>query len=175
MPLVLTLLEDREPPSARPPSSPSSRRAPASLWRNSAQLRRNSLRSPPAPARPQAHRHTGDVLVNDLRRRNLRPSLLKPLLERLGLGGGGSPESPTRDGGYGYSDRPDPPKRAATTPHLPVRAASARAGGGVSSHRGGAPPPLDEGEEVEPTVVYSERELSKEMESVGELLRNADE
>ena len=173
MPLVLTLLEDREPPVREAAVLALEQVAPARFGAT----RRNfgAILSAHLPrARPRGRTATLATSSSTTCAAATCGRRSPPLLERLGLGGGGSPESPTRDGGYGYSDRPDPPKRAATTPHLPVRPASARAGGGVSSHRGGAPP-LDEGEEVEPTVVYSERELSKEMESVGELLRNADE
>ena len=147
-------------PSARPPSSPSSRSAPASLWRNSAQF--GAILSAHLP-RPPARRRTATLATSSSttcaaatcgRRSSSRCSSASASAAGLAR---------ERDAGRRLrlqrSARPAEAGRDDAA--SPVRPASARAGGGVSSHRGGAPPPLDEGEEVEPTVVYSSANFPK--------------
>jgi len=159
LPLITKLLEDREPP----------------------------VREAGIIAVEQMHRHIGDVLINELQRHNLRPSTLKPLLQRLGpeTGDGSSqPSSPS-----GHDAQPQPSERASTANASSRRPASpgagsrrgppsARGGGGGwgseqggGGHSAGAHGGGDE-ESVAPISVYSEKELASEFDRVGEQLRH---
>ena len=169
LPTVCKLLEDREPP----------------------------VREAATIAVEQMHRHTGDAIINELHRANLRPTTLKPLVQRLSgsdggpvdiddEGGGGGPSSPaSHDGrtpntarGGGMSSR-----RGAASPKRPGSGPpSARGPGPGGSSSGGwgseaAATPGgdasgDSSGEVNPIPVYSEKELTSEIDKLAEHLRH---
>ena len=51
----------------------------------------------------QMHRHTGDAIINELHRANLRPTTLKPLVQRLSGADGGPVDIDDEGGGGGAS------------------------------------------------------------------------
>ena len=199
LPTLMKLLEDREPP----------------------------VREAAFLSMEQMHRHLGDPLLNDLQRGCLRPTTLRPLLQRLRAEPATAPSRPPEllanadadvdahsDGmrsqssmsdfavpqlappslsagggeGYGSATRAASGHTANRRQPSPSLGSARRLGSGPPSARGGGPAggswasAIDGGdmnggggseEGVTPKPVYSERELSGEIERVAEQLRHA--
>ena len=133
---------------------------------------------------------SGDSFLNDLNRQNLRPNVLKPLLQRLGAETqradeeyDGQPPSPPGDNGGSQlvsarasaggpsARRPASPsvgKRPSSGPPSARGAAPGASGGGWGSESAAASG--GDEENVTPVPIYSEKELALEFSQIGEQL-----
>ena len=173
LPTVVKLLEDREPP----------------------------VREAAFIAIEQMYRHSGEPMLGELHRANLRPTTLKPLLARISPSSsndGATPLAVGDDDGEGSHGQPSPgstdgpaPPSARAGSALPSNrrppspSASKRPSSGPPSSRGGGGGASASGwgsaegashagddDGVAPVAIYSERELSGEFERLNEQLRH---
>ena len=126
----------------------------------------------------QIHRHVGDMLLGELQRREIRPTILKAVLARLqqqpqphqppaSPRGEGSQSTPTLD------LQSQPLQRRFTSPAVVARAASARAARPTGSTPGGAE--AEDASDVQAIAIYSDRDFARECAAMAENLANADE
>ncbi|KAL1495781.1 hypothetical protein AB1Y20_016643 [Prymnesium parvum] len=146
LPQVVELLEHREPP----------------------------VREGAALCVEQMARLLGPALLNELRRMPIRPNVLKPLLLRLG-----EPESRADAPADKPAERAGAERGGASTGAARPASPAMRREAKASSPKGGEAARWGEegaaDEEVAPLPVYSERELSKEMEAIREKMSNGGE
>jgi len=119
-----------------------------------------SVREAAALAFEHVHRHRGEALLAEMRRLELRPQVLRQILARLGDEAEGAEAGPAQG-------TPSPVAPPSSGRRRPASAGRARSSGGALEQEGGG--------EVRPVAVGSERELGREMDALGQQLRNEED